>query len=77
MGVHTFPVKYSIPEEEDITWAVCRIFLNSSGGALGMWEEHLHQWLNEATQEKILTLPTGIRFGSCHSVGSILQWDAG
>ena len=39
----------SIPEDEDIAWAVCRIHLNRSVGPSIMQSEHLHQWLIAAT----------------------------
>ena len=39
LGVNPFPVDDSIPENEDISWAVCRIHLNLSGVQLGMRAE--------------------------------------
>ena len=51
MGVHHFLVDDTIPEDEEVTWAVRRLHLNCSGGLLGIREEHLCQWLHEATQD--------------------------
>ena len=36
VGLHPFLVKDSIPEDQDIAWAVHSIHLNFSGGLLGM-----------------------------------------
>ena len=49
MGVQPFLVEESIPEEEDIAWAVRRLCLNRSDGLSGMIAEHLLQWLISAT----------------------------
>ena len=46
--VDPFAVENSIPEEVDIEWDVKRIRSNRSGGPLGIWSEHLRQWLAEA-----------------------------
>ena len=44
-----FLVNDSIPEDEEITWAVRSIYLNRSGVPSGMRAEHLRQWLIAVT----------------------------
>ena len=44
-----FLVDDSIPDDEEITWAVRRLLLNRSGRPSGMRAEHLRQWLIAAT----------------------------
>ena len=44
-------VDYEIPEDEEISWEVRRIFLNHLEGLSVMRAEHLRQWLMNATQE--------------------------
>ena len=53
MGDTPFPFSLddSVPEKEEISWAVCRLRLNRSGGLSGMRVEHLRQWLIIATQD--------------------------
>ena len=53
MGEPPFPflVDDSIPEDEDITWAVRRLLLNRLGGPSGIQAEHLHQWLIAAMRD--------------------------
>ena len=53
VGVPPFPfsVDDSIPEVEDIDWAVRRFHLNRSGGPSGMRAEHLIQWLIAVTRD--------------------------
>ena len=41
----------SIPEDEEISWAVRRLCLNRSGGPSGMRAEHLRQWMIAATRD--------------------------
>ena len=50
MGVHTFPVKYSVPEDKEIAWAMRRLRLNCLGRPSEMQVEHLRQWLHEVTR---------------------------
>ena len=52
MGDPSFPfsVDDSIPEDEYIAWAVCRLRLKHSGGPSEMRVEHLRQWLIAATR---------------------------
>ena len=38
-------------EEEEISWAVCRLRLNRSGDPLGMKAENLRKWLISATRD--------------------------
>ena len=51
MGDLPFLVDYGIPEDEDISWAVRRLCLNSSCGPAGMRSEHLRQWLIEVMRD--------------------------
>ena len=46
--VQPFMLEYSIPKEEEIAWAVCRLRLNLSGNPSGMRAEDLRQWLISA-----------------------------
>ena len=46
-----FPVEEPIMEEEEISWAVCRLRLNRSGDPLGMKAENLRKWLISATRD--------------------------
>ena len=47
-----FTVEDSVPDDEEISWAVCRLHLNRSRGPLEMRAEHLCQRLREAMQEE-------------------------
>ena len=49
--VQTFLAKKSTTEDKDIALAVCRLCLNCLGGPSRMQEEHLYQWLHEATHD--------------------------
>ena len=49
VGYQTFLVDYSIPEDEEISGAVCRLHVKHSGSPLEMQAEHLLQWLIGAT----------------------------
>ena len=51
VGLHPFLVDDSIPEYEEIAWAVRRLRLNSSGGPSVIRVEHLRHWLHEATRD--------------------------
>ena len=42
---------YYIPEDEEIAWAVHRLYLNLSGGPSRMQAEHLRQWLIAAMRD--------------------------
>ena len=46
-----FLVDDSIPEDEEIAWAVLRLCLNRSGSPSGMRAEHLYQWWIAAKQD--------------------------
>ena len=45
ISVDPFPVEDSVPTEDDIEWEVKRLLNHYSGGASGMWAEHLKGWL--------------------------------
>ena len=47
----TFHVDDYVPEEEDIVWAIRRLFQNRTGGLSEMQAEHLRSWLAAATRE--------------------------
>ena len=50
VGDLPFLVDYSVPKDEDITWALRMHCLNLLGGPSGMRAEHLRQWLIAATR---------------------------
>ena len=45
-----FAVDYSVPEEEEIEWAMKRIHSKCSWVPSGMQEEHLRHWLKESRE---------------------------
>ena len=45
ISVDTLPVDELVPTEDNIEWAVKRLQNHCSGGASGMWAEHLKGWL--------------------------------
>ena len=50
-GMQPFPMDDSIPEDENIAWAVRRLFRNRPGGLSGLRAVHLHQWSIAATRD--------------------------
>ena len=48
--VTPFPVEDSISGEAEIADAITHLCLNCLLGPLGMWVDHLLQWLQEATR---------------------------
>ena len=52
VGGNPFPIDYSSLKDEEIILVVRRLHLSCLGGLLGIWAEHLLQWLNEATLEE-------------------------
>ena len=74
MEVQPFLVEDSIPEEEEIAWAVHRLCLNWSGGPSGMRAEHFRHWLIAATrdnapgvtnfQKVVATLQSAFHYGT-------------
>ena len=50
MGVQPFLVYDSIPEDEEINWAVHRLRRNHLGGPSVERSEQLRQWLRESTR---------------------------
>ena len=50
VGVTPFTVEDSIRNYEEISWAVCILHLNRSGGLSGMCAQHLCQWISESTR---------------------------
>ena len=48
ISVQPLLVEDSVPTEDEIEWAVTRLRNHRSGGASGMWEEHLKRWLAAA-----------------------------
>ena len=41
-----------VPEEDKVTWTVCRFRKNRDGGLYGMRAEHLQYWLGVTTREE-------------------------
>ena len=50
VGNLPFLVDDDISEDEEITWALCRLCLNRFGGPSGIRSEHLIQWLISDTR---------------------------
>ena len=52
-GVYPFPIKDSIPEDDEISWEAPRLRLNRTGRPSVIQSERLHQWLHEATKDEM------------------------
>ena len=51
MTLTPFQFDDSVPKEEYISWAVCRLLGNKSKGPFGMSAYHLRSWMQSATRE--------------------------
>ena len=51
VSVDPFPLDELVPMEDDIEWAVRRMWDNHSGGPSRIRAEHLQQWIWEAQKE--------------------------